>query len=565
MPTIAGCLDEETVLAFCDGRLPLDARARAEQHLDGCADCRQLVSAIAQTSLAGVARGAPDSPLPLAPTAPAGRAPMTLSSRPRIPVAEGDILEGRYRVERVIGAGGMGVVVAARHLELDQRVALKFLLPEACAADGAVERFLREGKAAARLDSEHVARVLGTGRLDGGAPYLVLEYLEGSDLGALLAARGRLSVAEAAAYVLQACEALAIAHARGVVHRDVKPSNLFLTERADGSPLVKVLDFGISKVAEEGRSTLTTTSSWMGSPHYMSPEQMLSPKLVDARTDVWALGVVLFELVSGRRPWIAETLQGVCALVAAAEAPPLRHVAPDAPAALEAVVARCLVKAPEGRFAGIAALAEALAPFATGDDEAPARIARIARVSLGPLRASGDRSEARDDAPWTAASASAMGTPPAAVAAAAMGTSPSGRRRRSAVLAVVALAAGAAMVVVALELVGGRRDTSTGSALPADARPAADARSNAETAVSSPAGSDGPPRTAVGPVSSVSSVSSVPNASSVPSGSVEAAAPSGAPPSRTAPRSGPSRPARPRASGSPAPSVGTSSALSERK
>ncbi|MBS2014407.1 MAG: serine/threonine protein kinase, partial [Deltaproteobacteria bacterium] len=178
----------------------------------------------------------------MAPTTPSGapRAPGPATS----PVQPGEILGGKFEVERVLGAGGMGVVVAARHTQLEQRVALKFLLPAACEVSGAVTRFLREGKAAARITSEHVARVMDTGMLEGGAPYLVMEYLEGQDLGVLVQERGRLDPHDAVEYVLQACEAIAEAHDLGIVHRDLKPANLFLTRRADGSPLVKVLDFG---------------------------------------------------------------------------------------------------------------------------------------------------------------------------------------------------------------------------------------------------------------------------------------------------------------------------------
>src|SRR6266542_4042743 len=168
------------------------------------------------------------------------------------PVSEGDLLAGKYRVERVLGGGGMGVVVAAHHLQLARRVALKFLLPEACSQPGSVERFLREARSAAQIGSEHVARVSDVGTLETGAPYMVMEYLKGDDLSQVLKTRGRLPLQEALDYVLQACEAVAEAHAIGIVHRDLKPANLFLTQRADGSPLVKVLDFGISKATVVG-------------------------------------------------------------------------------------------------------------------------------------------------------------------------------------------------------------------------------------------------------------------------------------------------------------------------
>ncbi len=247
------------------------------------------------------------------------------------PVQPGDVLVGKYRVERVLGVGGMGVVVAATHLQLDQRVALKFMLPAALASGDAVARFLREARAVVRLRGEHVARVLDVGTLETGAPYIVMEYLDGDDLSATLDKQGTLSAGEAAGYVLQACEAMAEAHALRIVHRDLKPQNLFLTRRPDGSPFIKVLDFGISKTgAVEGAPDFsgTQTSAVMGSPAYMSPEQIQSSKDVDARTDIWALGVILYQLVSGRMPFNAATVVELCVRVLHVEPEPLARRAP---------------------------------------------------------------------------------------------------------------------------------------------------------------------------------------------------------------------------------------------
>src|SRR5262245_55273398 len=162
-------------------------------------------------------------------------------------VKPGEILAGKYRVERVLGAGGMGLVVAATHLVLGRLVALKFMLPQTVGAGGSIDRFLREARAASLLRSEHVASVKDLGTLENGAPFIVMEYLEGIDLAQLLHERRTLPPMVAIDYVLQACEALAEAHAHGIVHRDLKPANLFLTRRPNGTPLVKVLDFGISK------------------------------------------------------------------------------------------------------------------------------------------------------------------------------------------------------------------------------------------------------------------------------------------------------------------------------
>src|SRR5687768_2291671 len=200
-------------------------------------------------------------------------------------VREGDILVGKYRVERVLGLGGMGVVVAAQHLGLDQRVAIKFLFPEAFSHPEALLRFDREARAAAKIKSEHVARVTDVGTLENGAPYMVMEYLEGEDLAEYLRREGALRVEEAVQLVLQACEAIDEAHKLGIVHRDLKPANLFCIQKADGSRTIKVLDFGISKLTHSVPATrgmaMTGASAMMGSPLYMSPEQMRSPRTVD--------------------------------------------------------------------------------------------------------------------------------------------------------------------------------------------------------------------------------------------------------------------------------------------
>lgn len=222
---------------------------------------------------------------------------MSAPSQTDMPVALGDVLAGKYRVDAVLGVGGMGIVVAATHLQLEQKVALKFLLPAAIQSPEAVERFLREGRAAVRLKSQNVAKVTDVGTLENGAPYMVMEFLHGADLAAVMAERGLLPVAEAVSYVLQACEAIAEAHSLGIVHRDLKPQNLFVTRKVDGRPLIKVLDFGISKSMDtQSGLSLTRTSSIMGSPLYMSPEQMRSSKNVDQRSDIWAIGVVLYEI-----------------------------------------------------------------------------------------------------------------------------------------------------------------------------------------------------------------------------------------------------------------------------
>ena len=296
-------------------------------------------------------------------------------------VHEGQVLAGKFRIERVLGQGGMGVVVAATHLQLDERVALKFLLPDALNNPEAVERFAREARAAVKIKSEHVARVSDVGTLESGSPYMVMEYLEGQDLAGYVHANGAMAVPAAVEFVLQACEAIGEAHALGIVHRDLKPANLFVTRRVDGSPCIKVLDFGISKLTAPGGGAdlgMTKTSSIMGSPLYMSPEQMSSTRNVDMRTDIWALGVILYEILTGRVPFEAETMPQLCGMILQDPPRPLRDLRPDLPDALQAVIFRCLEKSRDRRFANVADLAAALAPF--GAPSAQRSADRISRV-----------------------------------------------------------------------------------------------------------------------------------------------------------------------------------------
>ncbi len=291
---------------------------------------------------------------------------MSEKFRARSPVSPGDVVGGKYRVEKVLGAGGMGVVVSAQHVDLGQSVALKFILPEALSGQGAVERFMREARAAVRLKSDHVARVYDVGRDDKDRPYMVLELLEGLDLAKLNRQRGPLPIADAVEYVLQACEALVEAHAAGIVHRDLKPQNLFVTRRLNGAPLVKVLDFGIAKAigpAAVGQLALTDSQQVIGSPLYMAPEQMRSARTADARTDIWALGVILYELLGGQLPFEGETVTEVCIRVVNEEPKPLTSLRPGLDPSLVGVVMRCLAKEPDARWQNVAQLASALERF----------------------------------------------------------------------------------------------------------------------------------------------------------------------------------------------------------
>jgi serine/threonine protein kinase len=294
----------------------------------------------------------------------------------------GSVIAGKYRIERVIGRGGMGVVVEAMHLQLELPVAIKFLLPEMTTLSGAAARFLREARAASRIRSEHVARVLDTDALSDGTPFLVMEYLTGHDLHQVLRMRGALPVAEAIDFVLQACEALAEAHALGIVHRDLKPGNLFLTQRLDGTPLVKLLDFGIAKAPETQAWTegsLTMTRGTLGSPMYMSPEQLRDTSSVDLRTDIWALGVILYELITGRNPFAATSAASLGALIATGSPASLDAFFDEPPKGLDAVLRRCLEKSASERYSTVGELAMALRPFSA--DRSRASLDRIASVS----------------------------------------------------------------------------------------------------------------------------------------------------------------------------------------
>jgi serine/threonine-protein kinase len=275
----------------------------------------------------------------------------------------GTVLLGKYRIVKELGKGAMGVVVAAIHLGFDRQVAIKFMLGGTAKDPERDARFLQEARIAARLTSQHVGKVLDVGMLDDGSTrYLVMEYLDGQDLDAVVKSRGRLPFIDAVSYVLQVCEAVAEAHKAGIVHRDLKPANLFLVKAADGSPCVKVLDFGVSKVSDGGVG-LTQDRGVLGSPLYMSPEQMNASREVDARSDVWALGIVLYQLVADKTPFHGDSIQQVCARVFQGEPTPLSVFRTDAPAGFEAVLLRCFEKDRDRRWQDVAELAAALVPF----------------------------------------------------------------------------------------------------------------------------------------------------------------------------------------------------------
>ncbi len=297
------------------------------------------------------------------------------------PVKAGDILADKYCVERILGIGGMGVVVAAEHVALHQKVALKFMLPEALADEGSVERFMREARAAVRLRSEHVARVMDVGCMENGAPYIVMEFLEGEDMEHVIRKEAPMREPVAVDMILQACMAMAEAHSVGIVHRDLKPANLFVTQRPDGSRQVKVLDFGISKIQESDDQVSQTKSSMaMGSPGYMAPEQMRSAKHADHRADIWALGTILYKMLSTKLPFYAESAPEMFAAVLTGESIPLPSVVPGVNPELAEVIHRCLERDRELRYHSVAELAKALAPF--GNERAAQMAASIASVGV---------------------------------------------------------------------------------------------------------------------------------------------------------------------------------------
>ncbi len=313
---------------------------------------------------------------------------MTDTEQSELPtgIEPGSIIANKYRVERVIGSGGMGVVVKATHLELREAVAIKVLLPELSQHPEAATRFLREARAAAKLRNVHVARTTDVGALDNGQRYMVMEYLQGSDLASILLESGRLSVRRALTYVLQVCDALAEAHQQGIIHRDIKPANLFLVSQSDGPGVVKVLDFGVSKAIDlqstRNIGKLTRSQTMVGTPVYASPEQLLSAADVDERTDIWALGgVVLYELLTGRPPFLGDSIEELVSRVLASAPEPLRTIRPDVPAAVEHIVMTCLQKERHLRYASAAELVNAILAVSGTDLDAESQLmgSRIVR------------------------------------------------------------------------------------------------------------------------------------------------------------------------------------------
>lgn len=372
----------------------------------------------------------------------------------------GDVLGDKFRIVRILGEGGMGSVYEAEHLLLAERVAIKVLHTDGDDLATQSHRLLREARAAARIQNEHVARVSDFGTLSDGRPYLVMECVSGPSLSRVLAENGPLEPEVAVGHALEICLALAEAHALGIVHRDIKPSNILLAERRDGVRSVKVLDFGVAKMSSTNAST-TVSSGTLGSPSYMSPEQIRDPREVDERSDIWAIGVVLFEMSTCRLPFEAFTASGVLAAITADDpTPPTRH-RPDLDARLTAVILRCLERNRDLRFPRVVELASALVELAPNRAELAARVARLRETDHA-------RPAAAEAVPLALAEETQLTQDATATSAVEPRPAPS-RLRKSRIAFGVALGLGLLAALIGL---GSRSNESTPSPAPVLAAPA---------------------------------------------------------------------------------------------
>jgi serine/threonine-protein kinase len=414
---------------------------------------------------------------------------------PQLP-APGEVVGGKYTIERQLGEGGMGVVFEAIHGRLGQRVAIKMLLPALLEQPELVTRFEREARAAAQLRHRNTARVVDVDVTASGVPFMVMELLHGHDLDSELETRGPLPIGEAIHWIVQACSAMTEAHRLGIIHRDLKPSNLFLASEPDGSVAVKVLDFGISKIQTDDVK-VTSTNAQMGTPLYMSPEQVRSAKNVDHRTDVWSLGVILFELIAGKPPYQGSAA-GIGAAIVNDPPPKLHDLRPDVPLEVERAIERALAKDPAARFASTEELAAALAPFSS----VPTSTDSIPRAVVSKLPSS------RASASIVNAETLAVSVPEKNTGGSWSVKEPPPKRSR------VALVVGAAVAVVGAAVIGIAfvRPALLGSAATASTSSAPPTPSTTEA----PAASSAPASTSAAPTASAPP-SVVPLATTVPS------------------------------------------------
>lgn len=378
----------------------------------------------------------------------------------------GDLFAGKYVIGRVLGQGGVGVVVEARHARLDQRVAIKIMRAEVCGVPEWRARFEREARAAVKLRGPNVARIFDVDTTPDGTPFIVMELLEGRDLAEEISERGPLPVAEAVGYVIEACSAMAEAHSLGVVHRDLTSANLFLARQGARST-VKVVDFGISKIAEE-TTGLTTTDAAFGTPHYASPEQVRSTAGVDSRTDIWSLGVILFEALAGALPFEGKTASAIVASVVVDPPRSIELLRPGLPPGLVAAILKALSKDVKTRYQTVNELAEAIAPFAD-----PGLIA-----SPPPSKPSGPRPRIL--------SPTLVGAPPPSYALTASSSRPPDRPNAKPRLAWIAASVAVAIVAVFVALFALRGAPQSAPAITSSA-PAAAAAPSEGASVNAPA------------------------------------------------------------------------------
>ena len=379
------CPTDEVIALYLSGHLD-DARvASFRQHIDGCDSCRVLIVEAGRSG---------SVPMEVAEVIHETRVGQPRGKSLVGRLALGDMLGGKYRIDALLGTGGMGTVLRGTHMELGRSVAIKIMHAELLAASDAGRRFSREARASAAIESHHAVRILDIDRLPTGVPYMVMEYLEGKDLHQVLTDEGPLTVGRVIDYVMQASDAIGEAHSRGIIHRDLKPHNLFLTQ----DDVVKVVDFGLAKTlpdstAARGSSNDTKTTSLIGTPHYMAPEQIRASRSVDARTDIYGLGATMYQLLTGLPPFVALNLYVLCARILSDAPPPIHRTRKDVSPALEAVIMRCLEKAPAARYASVAELSEALdaarASEKAGDIRDTPRDARLASNADTPRNTPG--------------------------------------------------------------------------------------------------------------------------------------------------------------------------------